>query len=84
MTAMTNQEHTRLSFGFYFCSRGRTRFLGWGNPFASKDEHRVSSLAEWLRMMHSAHSSAQSITSSAQSKEELSAKKTFLHWQEST
>ena len=83
MAAMTNQKHRRFSFGFYLRTKGQTRFFGWGNPFAKKDEYQVSSLADWLRMMHSANSDLQG-TSSAQSKEELSANKTFLHWQEST
>ena len=83
MSAMTNQKHRRFSFGFYLSAKGRTRFLGWGNPFAKQNDRSIASLADWLRMMHTANSGTQS-TSSAQSKEELSTNKSFLHWQEST
>lgn len=84
MPALPNQNERRFSFGFYFYAKGRTRFLGWGNPFAKKNDRPIASLADWLRMMHSASSlsTAQS-TSSAQS-QESSASKTFFHWQEST
>ena len=50
-------QKTEFYAGFYFRTKTRVRFWGWGNPPAQTvepfDDRPWAQLAEWLRSVHS-------------------------------
>jgi hypothetical protein len=52
-THTQHAEESRFYAGFYWRTRKRTRFWGWGNPSAFAVEQPWAMVADWLRLAHS-------------------------------
>ncbi|MGZ4842766.1 MAG: hypothetical protein ACXV5J_13525 [Candidatus Angelobacter sp.] len=52
-TTTQDARKPRLYAGFYWRTRSRTRFWGWGNPPAFAVEQPWANVADWLRLAHS-------------------------------
>ena len=57
MSAPPSDQKSQFYAGFYFRTKSRVRFWGWGNPPAQTVEQFAdrpwAALAEWLRSVHS-------------------------------
>jgi hypothetical protein len=53
MAATQDAQKSGSYAGFYWRTRKRTRFWGWGNPSAFSVERPWAMVADWLRLAHS-------------------------------
>lgn len=63
MAAITQATRkSRFYAGFYWRTRKRARFWGWGNPSTFAVEQPWAMVADWLRLAHSLADSGNALT----------------------